>query len=286
MAQNSHLNSIFKKTFHKNCFSKSSPKTTYVIKLCRLVKLSGSMSNDTCGRCLWHEEVQAEVTCRRGPQPTRRSPLCSAITPYADSCLNTHTSYACMVGWGMTSLHTQTHKHTQAAATWPESRTGRHRWSCLGINCMASCLQITHTIDETAKMCGRYLKKKKSNDIKALKSGNIQSCIFHFSSILQARWAETMSPVQNPVSSFNRLVRAVQWMKSMKKDSSQRRCVCAAGTCGWRSVNRSHTGTSSLLSGSAGGRAGWSDQRRPGYSADKRRVAHLVRRRKVLASGQ
>lgn len=52
----------------------------------------------------------------------------------------------------------------------------------------------------------------------------------------------------------------------------------------------SHTGTSSLLSGSAGGPAGWSDQQRPGYSVDMQRGALLRKRKKqkkkLLASGK
>lgn len=45
-----------------------------------------------------------------------------------------------------------------------------------------------------------------------------------------------------------------------------------------------HTGTSSLRSGSAGGRAGWSGRQRPGYSVDRQRDAHLFGRKKELFS--
>lgn len=100
-----------------------------------------------------HEEGRAEGHLSQRSQLTRRSAPCLHSTPRTDSCLNTHlliqththTSHACIVWWGMTSPHT--HKHTQAAAQWPESRTGRHRWSFLGINCMSSCpLVHTHTL--------------------------------------------------------------------------------------------------------------------------------------------
>lgn len=81
-------------------------------------------------------------------QLTRLSAPCLHSTPYTDSCLNTHTC-SCMYSMVRNDIPTYTHKHTPAAATWPESRTGRHRWCFLGINWMSSCPQITHTYTQS-----------------------------------------------------------------------------------------------------------------------------------------
>lgn len=71
--------------------------------------------------------------------------------------LSQHAHMPCMYSMVRNDIpaYTQTHKHTQAAATWPESRTGRHQWSFLGINCMSSCPQITHVhaVDRTLQKC-------------------------------------------------------------------------------------------------------------------------------------
>lgn len=158
----------------------------------------------------------------------------------------------------------------------------------LAINRLSSCPQITTTVDRR-RWCAAD-----TDDLKILK-------LRHFSHFLKAAvslaipsrsevsWHQSLKCLLIRVQHNRQAASTGSWEQSreckpMRRGSIQTRCVCAAGTCGWRSVSRSHTGTSSLQSGSAGGRAGWSDQRRPGYSVDMQKVAHLMTKEKKTVS--
>lgn len=141
-----------------------------------------------------------------------------------------------------------THKYTQAAATRPKSRTGRHQQSFLGINCMSSCPQSTHT-NNTAdgrrrnKLCVQpqkdmtkikrhlrrgFIKKKKSIrcpifcPIHGLMSELAPICPWSSGNVGSGQGG-TQASNHPPTSSGN---------VSMMTGSSQRHCVCATGTCG------------------------------------------------------
>lgn len=73
----------------------------------------------------------------------------SQLSQHTHTHLLIRTHMPCMYSMARNDIPTYTHKHTQAAATRRESRTGRHRWSFLGFNCMSSCPQITHTHTNT-----------------------------------------------------------------------------------------------------------------------------------------
>lgn len=139
-----HLNQyFFKKTKQKTKQTMQVRKLKYcrrhVVFFSCLVKFKWSFHVDTS--VVW-------VGCGGGRHLLSRSQLkrLSALGPrsssHKGSCLNTHTHLLirrhtpCMYSMVRNDILT---KHTQAAAARPESRTGRHRWSFLGINCMSSC---------------------------------------------------------------------------------------------------------------------------------------------------
>lgn len=112
--------------------------------------------------------------CHLSPRPqlTRLSALGLHSAPCTDSCLNTHTCShthtSHMYSMVRNDIAAYTHKHAQAAATWPKSRTGRHQRSFLGINCMSSCPQITHIYTNTLDRIQQKRKNTESSQIKAL----------------------------------------------------------------------------------------------------------------------
>lgn len=248
---------------------------------------------------VWHEEGRAEGHLLSRSQLTRLSAPCLHSTPYTGSCpthtcsyTHPHTRHVCIVWWGMTSPHTHTNtpKQLQKGQSPGPAGTDGVSWELTA--CPAALKSHIHTVDRTwQKKCAVHTNMS-SKIYKSPEKLRHFKKLFHKSNTspvfcpIMALWGRQHQSVHCPlgllvlIGTIQQAASTGSWeqfreCESMKQGSSQRRCVCAAGTCGWRSERTSRTGTSSLRSGSAGGRAGWSDQQRPGYSVGRRRDAHL-----------
>lgn len=254
--------------------------------------------------CLVTHCVFVEFTTRRSEQSrspvvkvtanTSLSALPAQYTIHRQLSQHTHTCHVCIVWWGMTSTHTHRHTNTPKQLQHGQSPgpagTNGVSWELTA--CPAALKSHTY-MDRMLRKCAVAtnitLKNLSPKKLKRHLSSHFyknRTPVSFFSLVMALSWQPSpqMSWVFWHQSRGNRTSKQLQsrGCESMRQGSIQRRCVCAAGTCGWRSVSRSHTGTSSLQSVSAGVHEGWSDQQRPGYSADKQRDVHLIRREKTV----
>lgn len=168
------------------------------------------------GRAEGHLSPRSQLTRLSAPLP----PQCTIHRQ-----LSQHTHMPCMYSMVRNDIPTYTHTHTQAAAPWPESRTGRHRWSFLGINWMSSCPQITHTYTQlTGKDVLRMPKKSTYRVLeKALKKS------FYKSNRSPGFCPRHGFEVHCPLGVL--ALEQFRECESTRQGSILRRCVCAAGTC-------------------------------------------------------